>query len=361
MKCSLVDNGIFINPQGIVTACCVSMQDPFGDCNEQSIAEIWNGPVATKFRKDFHKGNLPISCHECINLNNFAIRKHKTQKIDNLKQENDTIVHADITLGNICQLSCTMCGPTFSHTWAKIKNQPNRVWHMSETQIDDLLENLQTVKDIEIKGGDPFNMPHFDYFIDKIVSINPEVNLTTLTSGVYMSDHHIEKLKKLENFQLGISVEATGELYKYIRGGSHSFDTVVDNLKKAKDKGLIKDFLHISSTLSLYNITSWTKQHIEIVSTLKQKVGIKDIKLSLNLVEDPQNQSVYAAKQEIRENWIKQNNNLKLINTKDYLHILDDRKLSITPKEIMHNIHYNDMRRGMLLEQIVPEIYSIIG
>ena len=356
--CELPEHGIFISPQGYVTSCCVSMQDPFGNVNIDNPTNIWSNTTAINFRNKFAAGDLPTSCDLCVK-NNEAIRPNKSKKIKELKKPGDKIVHADITLGNVCQLTCTMCGPTWSHTWAKLKNEQNKIWHMSKEKMYELLETIKGVKDIEIKGGEPFFMPYFSEFINELHKQNPDVRINILTNGLHINPSHIEQLKKLKHVHIGFSAEATGDLYQYIRGGRYTFDNVLDNIKILKEE-LGFNSIHLSSVLSFYNITKWVEQHEEIQYKLKNDLNLT-VNYSCNLVEYPLDQNVFLAKRSIREQWLKDLHNSKInLDFKDYMHLIDDRIVDISRDAIMASIKYYNGMRGIELDNIVPNLLDTL-
>lgn len=359
MNCLLPDHGVFISPEGYLTSCCVSMHDRFGNVKDQHPIEIFNGPIATKFREDFRQGNLPYSCDQCINKEHYNLRTAKTNIIAQEKNSESKIIYADITLGNICQLSCVMCNETFSHTWAKLKNRPEKIWSVTKDKMSEILEMLNGVSHIEIKGGDPFNMPYFKEFLDKLYSMNPDVHLLFLTSGVYIDDFHVESLKKFKNFNIGISLEADGLLYQYIRGGSHTTDTVFDNLKKCHSNKLLMDGFYISSVLSFYNIDTWVNDHVNIANRFYNEFGFKP-GIALNVVLYPEHQSAYLASHAVREKFY---NDLLAsdlnINKESYQHILEDRLVeNITSKDVKREIEYYDKMRGLRLLDLKPHLFD---
>lgn len=357
MKCLLPDHGVFISPEGYLTSCCVSMHDRFGNIKTEHPLKIFNGDLAVKFRTDFNQGQLPYSCNQCINKEHYNLRTEKTRIIHETKNADSKIVYADITLGNICQLNCVMCNETFSHSWAKIKNRPEKIWAVSKEKMDEILELVTGVNHIEIKGGDPFNMPYFKEFLDKLYQSNPDVNLLFLTSGVYISDSHIEALKKFKNFNIGISLEADKDLYRYIRGGDHSIDVVFGNLKRCYDNNLLSRGFYISSVLSFYNIDSWVVDHVNISNRFQQEFGFKP-NISLNIVLDPGHQSAFLAKRSVREQFYKDllESDL-LINKQSYRHILEDRNIEgLSLKDITNEIEYYNKIRGLRLLDLKPQL-----
>lgn len=354
-ECLLPDHGVFISPEGFVTSCCVSMHDRFGNVKNEHPITIFKNSIATKFRSDFSAGSLPYSCNICINHDNYQLRVEKTKVIQQAKIPDSGIVYADITLGNICQLSCVMCNEVFSHTWAKLVNKPEAIWYASKEKMNEILEMLVGVSYLEIKGGDPFNMPYFEDFLNKLYDINQDVSLLMLTSGVVISDNHLTKLQKFKNFNIGVSLEATGELYKYIRGGHHTIDDVFENLSRVNSYNLLDGF-YFSSTLSFYNIDSWVKDHIEISNRFESMFGYKP-RFSLNFVTAPEHQSVYLATTKVREQFYKDllSSNLN-IETQFFSHVVEDRIVNTSYNEIINKIAYYDSIRAVPLKIIKPNL-----
>lgn len=357
MHCLLPDHGVFISPEGFLTACCVSMENKFGNVKNQHPIEIFNGVTAKKFRQDFKNGNLPSSCNKCINQEHYNLRTAKTKIIQEKLTQDSKIIYADITLGNICKLNCVMCNETFSHTWAKIKNNTDKIWHVDIDKMNEILEMLSTVTHIEIKGGDPFNMPHFKKFLDRLYEINPTANLLFLTSGVYIDDFHIESLKRFKNFNIGISLEADGLLYQYIRGGSYTIDNVFSNLEKCQQNNLLMHGFYISSVLSFYNIDTWVKDHVNIVNKFYKKFNFYP-NIELNIVLHPEHQNAYLSKHSVREKFYQDllASNLK-INKESYAHILEDRFVpDVDINLIINRIEYYDKLRGYNLLDLKPAL-----
>lgn len=357
MNCLLPEHGVFISPEGYLTACCVSMDDRFGNVKDQHPIDIFNGPIAKKFREDFKSGNLPTSCDKCINKEHYNLRTSKTRIIKQQLKVDSTIIYADITLGNICKLSCVMCNETFSHTWAKIKNNTNKIWHVSLDKMNEILSILKGVTHVEIKGGDPFNMPHFKKFLDGLYEINPGINILFLTSGVYIEDNHIESLKKFKNFNIGISLEADGKLYQYIRGGNYSLDDVFFNLEKCRVNNILMNGFYFSSVLSFYNIDTWVYDHVTISERFYKKFNFYP-NMSLNIVLDPAHQSAYLTKHSVREKFYNDllSSNLE-INKESYSHILENRIVqNVDFTMIKNQIEYYDNLRGFKLLDLKPNL-----
>ena len=58
---------VLVSLEGDVKACCFS-DETWGNCFEQDLEEIWNGPAAADFRNRILTGDLPKQCIRCRNL-----------------------------------------------------------------------------------------------------------------------------------------------------------------------------------------------------------------------------------------------------------------------------------------------------
>ena len=78
--------------------------------------------------------------------------------------------------------------------------------------------------------------------------------MVIFSNGTGISDYYIEKLKPFKLIRCNLSIEATGNLYNYIRGGEkHNMDNAVDFMTKMV-KSLNNFRPGISVTVTMYNI-----------------------------------------------------------------------------------------------------------
>ena len=86
---------------------------------------------------------------------------------------------------------------------------------------------------IDFKGGEPMMQEGMYDFLEYLVSWGYASNITIAytTNGTKTPERLKELWPKFKKVKLVISVEATGKLYEYIRGGDvQSIDSLKDNI-----------------------------------------------------------------------------------------------------------------------------------
>ena len=244
------------------------------------------------------------------------------------------------------------------------KNEPNNIFSFSREQTMSIVEDLKYATDISFKGGEPLNIPYIDEFLNRLHEINPWVKINIISNVVECSDSTIRAFTQFENFHLGISAEATGDLYTYLRGGRYNWeDNVLPIVKKFAS--LHKDFnITVSSIILLYNHQYWPEQMAVLMKQLKEIMGDRKVTLCTQICRTPNEQSPYLLKHEVRESLakrIKEHLNDTLFDIDDTIEILlRDVKLEITKEKVLNHIQYNNQLRGVDLFSIINDFTSLL-
>ncbi len=158
----------FTDEQGFHQLCCVASGD--GNCLRNAQGErlhvserltdedVLNSPTATSTRAQMMRGQWPQACGRCRQAEEAggrSIRTHLNERFDRGRSEDllrrtqgdgylekPVVRYADIRLGNVCNLTCRMCGPVASRLWAGHYNhvQPAR-YRMPESELQVLGSN----------------------------------------------------------------------------------------------------------------------------------------------------------------------------------------------------------------------------
>jgi len=350
--CVLVNKGIFLGPAGNISPCCLSTYS-FGNIKETSLEKAFVSKQAKLFRKNYYRGQLDKDCDNCI-TNKINHRVFSNQKYIN----NNSIFleHAELNLSNTCNLQCIMCGPMSAHKWAKALGETHWNFNLNKEQCIAVAQTLKNVKTIVLKGGEPFYHGYIDNFFEELLKINPSVNINILSNGTNWKDNTLDILNKFPNKpSISISLEAIGDLYKYIRGGEYSFEDVLSNIDKAKSKGIITNFLQFASTISFWNMDVWIEQHHKLIQVMNNELKIPDIDISIDYVRHPISSSIYLKKVNHRTKIFNNIQNNKLFRTKGKL-----SSAFLLPKEDkidhMANIQKHNKFRNLDIETINPYI-----
>lgn len=257
--CSAAWTSIYIHTDGRVSPCCISTAN-LGNINETDLGSIMRGPKATKMRERMLANQAEPTCQSCWRQN----QKYRLQ--DSINQRyvdspsnpdlddrfysnasNFSAKYLDFRWNNTCNFACIYCGPDLSSLWADLESsqsstnipikKPTRV--TKEEILDWTNDNLATVEDIQLAGGEPLMIKENLVLLDQVKKINPECRILVNTNLSQLENNLVfERLKELPNVRWLISGEATGQQWEYIRWQGH-WETFKQNLFVIKDLGKI--------------------------------------------------------------------------------------------------------------------------
>lgn len=237
------------------------------------IQEAWNSPDYHEIRTQLLNNERPAICERCFREEDSGI--HSARMAWNAKWQQDreysidapyTIEYVDIRLGNLCNLKCRMCNPYASNMWVKewhlVENAlspdeyqrlSNMTWPEHERTWENLFGIADTVKEIYLTGGEPTIIKEqhrlLDYFIDRGTSHKIKLKYNTNLTNV--PQHLIDKWAKFKSIQLNCSIDAVGELDRYIRYPSN-WNKIVENFEAIRQ---VKNCnIEIHCTVQMYNI-----------------------------------------------------------------------------------------------------------
>lgn len=369
--CLLPEGALYVQPNGNITPCCLSTtpEDKLGNIAVDGLKSVFFGEEFTKFRLDHRKNILSASCkHNCIdNVNNLSHRTNRSNMLRGYHAEGDEYTKlnmVDIGFGNVCKLTCSFCGPEWSSSWAKLKNEPNNVFHFSREEILNTVKDLSGVHYASIKGGEPLNIPYIEEFFEELYKVNPQIVLDILTNGVEVSPRIIETLCKFPNLVLTVSVEATGDLYKYLRGGKYSWEeNTFKNIELFAKNGLTR--INIASLILLYNHSTWPDHLFDIYNDLK---SIMDkVNISTQLCLNPSNQDIFCLDKPARQDLVnriaeKVEQGLPLNDVAGISKLLlQDRESNASFKEVIDGVDYFNNLRNMDLFSIVDNFTELLS
>lgn len=271
----------------------------------------------------------------------------------------------DVRFNNICNISCRMCSPMWSHTWAKeeeIKINGSYIINAHDTdkfkEIVSKYGPLDELYDIFFAGGEVlFQKEHWE-MLDYLIEIgNTDVMLnyvTNLTKLDYDNFKLLEYIPKFKDVTLTVSLDATKDLLEYIRWGSVWKD-IVNNLNAVRD--LENVHLRVNHTTTLYNLLSLPST---IDFLYDNEYLNEEYDIDLSIAPEPHNH-VGAFPLELKEQAKE-----KILKSKYYpllkikLDAVIDTMLNTTydfPKEYINKL---DKRRNCDITNVIPELKPYI-
>jgi hypothetical protein len=288
----------FTNEQGFQQLCCAgngeanqlrdAKGNPLNISQGLTDAELLNSPDMKAIRRSMLAGRWPGACTRCERgeeAGAVSLRHHMNDRFGKHKEEvlaktaedgtlaDPKVYYADIRLGNVCNLTCRMCGPGASRLWADHFNQiqPKR-FLMPAHELEDLKVNnwvkrqpvqwliqqcLPSVESLHFAGGEPLIIPEMVELLETCVAsgrahqilLSYNTNITVLPEKVTRLWHHFKGVSVM------CSIDAIGPLNDYIRRPSKWAD-IDRNLHALDDNfenwGLTT--VHFNTTVQIYNV-----------------------------------------------------------------------------------------------------------
>ena len=234
LVCYLPFNSVHFCSGGRALACIYNQKVLFGVYPEQSVREIWFGETGKRLRDFMEHNDLSMGCQHCeYFLVNRAFTGLKAPVFDRYwryrKGQYPKVMEFDLT--NTCNLECIMCNGTVSSAIRRNRDKlpplPNPYDAEFVRQLEEFIPHLEEAK---FFGGEPFLIDIYYDIWDKLLEMNPRVEIFVMTNGTILNDRVRSRLEK-GTFRLGVSIDgATKKTYEMIRPGA-SYERVMENLE----------------------------------------------------------------------------------------------------------------------------------
>jgi len=234
LVCYLPFHSITFSGGGRALACTYNQRAVYGTYPERSVRELWFGETGEKLRAYLEHNDLSFGCRHCeYFLVNRAFTGLKAQVFDKYpdtrRGQYPRVMEFDII--NTCNLQCIMCnGDASSAIRREREKRPpveNRYDAGFVRQLEEFIPHLREAK---FFGGEPFLIDLYYDIWNRIIEINPAVEMFVLTNGTVLTDR-VKDLLGRGRFTLGVSIDgASRETFERIRAGAR-FDRVMEHLE----------------------------------------------------------------------------------------------------------------------------------
>jgi MoaA/NifB/PqqE/SkfB family radical SAM enzyme len=301
MKCYAPWHSILVRFNGDIVPDGVYNQR-YGNLIQTDLKSILNSPVARSTKESIKNGMIPSECSQCTKKEEVIGHSRRIFFKDILnpmiEHENFTynenfhdIRFLEFNMSNICNLKCVMCNGISSSAWIKdeiklaelSKSYLRPVEHpefgyrkLNSDIIDKLFEFPEYFKNLSylsIKGGEPYMEDGNKEIFRRLIDLNLEKNITldVTTNGTIIDEEFHELAKRFKHTKWTVSLEGTGKLYEYIRGGkNHPFELLEQNLESFSQF----ERVIIAVTIMTYNISHLKTIHDWYLKSKKQNYEI---------------------------------------------------------------------------------------
>ena len=242
--CVLPWTGVYIQPNGDVRNCAVT-KDILGNINNDPLEGILVGSINTEIKTEMLGDVMRPACGQCHRLesnqkNHFDQVSNRIWYIKKLKNTNLSVFDdpktfqlrmLDLRWKNTCNFACVYCDADLSSRWATELKKPQRIESDALLKsLDYIYSNLNNVEHIYLAGGEPLLIQENLVLLEKMLVINPNVELRINTNLSIVNNEIYKLIQKFKNVHWTISVDNMGKDFEYLRYGGE-WDTFVKNLK----------------------------------------------------------------------------------------------------------------------------------
>lgn len=269
-----------IDPDGDIKYCCGSLHhnETAPKTNDVTLKDAWNSENLKKLRLSLINGETPSACDHCWKLESpdhtqgsslrlMADTKFKnvdiTDRIEYAKSHNGELDQLpfdfQIMVGNLCNLACKMCSPTFSTSFVKffqkagitnfnqIKFNKDRIpgAHTKDTKSFELgtipqtnpdLRELfkdyyQSIRYLFLTGGEPTLLPEFKLFLDSLIAAGANKNIFAhiSTNCTNINKDLLTTLSKFKKIGINMSLDGMDEI-AYIQRTPSNWKQIEKNI-----------------------------------------------------------------------------------------------------------------------------------
>lgn len=230
--CSAPFASMRFNRSGDATPCCQNYGLSTERYPDKSIKEIWFGDKYQRLRKHMRHNDLSLSCGFCkTHIVNKNFSSTLAPSFDYLLiNENKFPSYMDFSIDNTCNLECTMCNGSLSSSIRKNRDKlPALVNPYDLEFVKQLEEFIPHLQGANFSGGESFLIDLYYNIWDKMMVLNPQIQITITTNGTVLNKK-IKDVLSRGRFNLTISTESLQKKnYEQIRVNG-KYEKVKENI-----------------------------------------------------------------------------------------------------------------------------------
>jgi len=244
VPCHYPWSSIYVSPNGDVRHCCSTNLKKLGNLAEQSLDEIWNGPMYRLVREHVGRGEFSeaFCSPTCEGLRNSKgypwpavtsgsaeVEANEGRAKNNYLQGVPEVDHLPtllkIEFTDVCNFRCVMCFYDFIPPYNKVP----------EEALDQIREVSRFATNVTLMGGEVFMNKHDLDFIRDFAPADG-ASMGFVTNASYLNDRMVDTLKKFRRIGFQISIDGTTkEVFEKIRIRGN-WDVVNQNIRRVVAK-----------------------------------------------------------------------------------------------------------------------------
>lgn len=271
-------NHVSVGNNGDYQICCIHSvpKEHRQNINQTGVDEWMQNPYLAQVRSAFEQDGKHPGCQRCWQQEQSGTQsirqvQAKEYKIIGAKPMQSRILHIEIAVGNLCNLSCVMCSE-YNSSAILAENRQLGIAVLDQREFtwsESAFENLQQILDyrprvIHLRGGEPLYNKRILELLDAFPTEHARNTLLHLTTNATTwSDQWQQVLSKFKSVRMMLSVDAINELSEYIRYPS-KFAQVEHNIKKIITCANVNSVIHCTvqnlNIMHIGQIIKWAQR-----------------------------------------------------------------------------------------------------
>lgn len=267
-KCNALHNLCYTDIDLHHGPCCKfnSKVSPIFNVKDITFSDYKNSDFFQELKEQMETGWHP-GCYQCKDDEENGISSLRETYNNTFSGKDESVECIEISFSNECNLTCKMCDSRHSSKWATIyEKHPikelkfnNSSTKNNSIKIKDLFDgvDLSCLKQVKYMGGETFITPEIYELIDFLENKNvcEHITFKSYTNATFFPKKLIDKLKKFNRVELGLSIDGTGNVHDFIRSG-FEWQRIVPVINQwIETRNLFSNFkIYIHHTAQAYNL-----------------------------------------------------------------------------------------------------------
>jgi sulfatase maturation enzyme AslB (radical SAM superfamily) len=218
--------------------------------------DFYNNEYLQTVRNSWKKEKWPSACSRCKTVESQGGVSRRQGATDwyhsnGITDIEPALVRLDYWTGDLCNLACTICGPSSSSVWKQELNFPAE---LKKTTVNKFWKDLDTsqLRYVHFNGGEPLLSKEHVKFLHALPNKNL-IHINYNTNGTILpSQELLDIWSQYKLVQLDFSIDDIGERFEYQRYPA-KWTEVVDNLQWFIDHSPHSCMFAVNTTVSMLN------------------------------------------------------------------------------------------------------------
>lgn len=244
-------DSVFFDEKGRIAPCCEFRPA----ISKDSFASYISSDELKQVQTALSRNEFPGQCQSCSGREASGVQslRQKHQQNNTFK---DKLKYVELSLDNICNMSCVMCSPDVSQGVAKEYVKLGWIKNVTQYQNYAVLKELETINDpvhVIVTGGEPFMSEKIVPLLELVRQKEWAISISTNCSTV--NKKALAVIKDIERVTYQISLDAVDDLYSFLRYPSNwsTFKKTLGYYKRSL-KNPTYQSIHFNTVLSILNV-----------------------------------------------------------------------------------------------------------